>query len=426
MGMIALPLLLPSFLVAIGWSSLAAKAGGPIHSFINGPGGCVLVFSATGIPLAMLTAYAACTSLTSSQHDAARIAGGARPFFGHVLRFASTPAMLATLLSSVLSVSDPGPGQILGVLTAGSEILTSIAATYDFTLAARQCLVLGLFVLLIAGPVIWAAAPTLTNAVLARQTRQQRRVKHGRMHLVGLCGLAITLLVLVAGPLLGLLLPIGEGTGIARATEELRRTIWNTLLCALVAGSLSACLAIAIAFFVGRDRKAMRLAIVSLAILFVLPPSLGALGIVHIKSFLPTSLDPWANSRLIVGAQLALRFVPVAAVLMLRSWGATSQTWAMAAAVHGVPFTRYILRILVPWMIRSAALAGLLVGLLATGDIVTVLLLHPPGEATLPLAIFTVMANAPESLVASMCLLYVAGASALLIGLAALAPRRRG
>jgi len=423
MGIIALPLMLPSFLVAIGWSSLAAKAGGPIHSFINGPGGCVLVFSGTGIPLVMLTAYAACTSLTSSQLDAAQIAGGARPVLGHVLRFASTPAMLAALLSSVLSVSDPGPGQIFGVLTAGSEILTSIAATYDFTLAARQCLVLGLLVLLIAGPVIWAAAPTLTNAVLARQTRQLHRVKHGRMHLVGLCGLAITLLVLVAGPLLGLLLPIG--TGIARAAEELRRTGWNTLLCALVAGSLSACLAIAIAFFVGRDRKAMRLAIVSLAILFVLPPSLGALGIVHIKGFLPTPLDPWANSRLIVGAQLALRFVPVAAVLMLRSWGATSQTWAMAAAVHGVPFTRYILRILVPWMVRSAALAGLLVGLLATSDIVTVLLLQPPGESSFPLAIFTVMANAPESLVAAMCLLYLAGAGALLIGIAVLARGRR-
>lgn len=424
-GMLALPLLLPSFLVAIGWSSLSARVGGPVHSFINGPGGCLLVFSTTGIPLAMLTAYSACTSLTSSQLDAARLAGGARPLMEQVLRFASTPAMFAAVLTSILSVSDPGPGQIFGVSTAGSEILTSIAATYDFTLAAQQCLVLVLLVLLIAGPLIWAATPTFTSAVLARQTRQLRQVQHSQMEVVGLSGLMIAPLVLLACPLLGLILPLGEGAGIGRAAEELRRTAWNTLAYGLGAGLLSVSVGFAIAFFVGRNRQILRLAIAALAILFVLPPSLGALGILHLRSFLPMQFDPWFNSRFVVGTELALRFVPVAAILMLRSWGATSPTWAMAGAVHGVPFTRYFRRILMPWMIRSVVLAGLIVGLLATSDIVTVLLLQPPGESSFPLAIFTVMANAPESLVASMCLLYVAGAAALLIGFAVLAPSRR-
>ena len=62
-----------------------------------------------------------------------------------------------------------------------------------------------------------------------------------------------------------------------------------------------------------------------------------------------------------------------------------------------------------------AAVAVLLTALLATADIATVLLLHPPGEASLPLAIFTIMANAPESLVASLCLLYILIATGLLM-----------
>ena len=53
----------------------------------------------------------------------------------------------------------------------------------------------------------------------------------------------------------------------------------------------------------------------------------------------------------------------------------------------------------------------------STADVSTVLLLHPPGARSLPLAIFTVMANAPESLVATSCLVYVAVASGLLIAL---------
>ncbi|MCH7687024.1 MAG: hypothetical protein IH899_10145, partial [Planctomycetes bacterium] len=50
-----------------------------------------------------------------------------------------------------------------------------------------------------------------------------------------------------------------------------------------------------------------------------------------------------------------------------------------------------------------------LVVVLATADITTVLLLHPPGRMSLPVALFTVMANSPEGLVASLCLLYLGG-----------------
>ena len=68
-------------------------------------------------------------------------------------------------------------------------------------------------------------------------------------------------------------------------------------------------------------------------------------------------------------------------------------------------------------------MAVLLVALLATADIGTVLLLHPPGEASLPLAIFTIMANAPESLVASLCLVYILIATGLLASVWAMAER---
>lgn len=424
MAFLALPLLLPSFLLAIGWSSLAAGAWEPIHSFVNGRGGCVLVFSATGVPLAMITAYTACTSLTGSQLDAARLAVGAGPVLRYVFRYASTPTLLAAGLAAILSMSDPGPGQIFGVLTAGSEILTSVAALYDFALAGQQCLVLGLLVLLFVGPLIVVCAPSFTSAILARQTRAAQRIHHPRIKLVALFGFVVTLLVLLAGPLLGLLLPLRNGVEIGRALEELRRTTWNTVLYAVVAGGLCTCLALGIAFFIGRNRRALIVAVAFLAMIFVLPPSLGALGILQVKSILPGQLDPLVNSRLTVAGTLALRFVPVAALLALRSWGSTSQSWTLAAAIHGVPFTRYALRVLAPLMIRSVVMGGLLVGLLATSDIVTVLLLHPPGEATLPLAVFTVMANAPESLVASLCLLYVAVAGLLLVGIAGMASRR--
>jgi ABC-type spermidine/putrescine transport system permease subunit II len=76
-----------------------------------------------------------------------------------------------------------------------------------------------------------------------------------------------------------------------------------------------------------------------------------------------------------------------------------------------------------PTLLPAVLLSALLVALLSGVDVTTVLLLHPPGRPSLPLAIFTVMANAPEHMVAVLCLLYVGGATVALVGIWSLASR---
>jgi hypothetical protein len=139
-----------------------------------------------------------------------------------------------------------------------------------------------------------------------------------------------------------------------------------------------------------------------------LPPSLGALGVVQTATAVPPWWDWLTRSRLTVCVELGLRFFLIAAVIALRSWGGPPSTWTQAAALHGVPTAKHLARVVVPHAVPALAAAILLIGLLATADVGSVLLLHPPGQGSLPLAIFTVMANAPESLVAALCLTYVA------------------
>jgi ABC-type Fe3+ transport system permease subunit len=157
--------------------------------------------------------------------------------------------------------------------------------------------------------------------------------------------------------------------------------------------------------------------------LFSLPPALTALGVVQLAAAAPAWADPLLRSRFTVCAALGLRFFPVAAVLGMRAWGSTSAAWTFAAAVHGLSLTTYLLRVVLPVLLPTLTIALLLVALLATADVSTVLLLHPPGASSLPLTIFTVMANAPETLVASLCLTYVAVAVGLLGTLLLLADR---
>jgi ABC-type Fe3+ transport system permease subunit len=154
--------------------------------------------------------------------------------------------------------------------------------------------------------------------------------------------------------------------------------------------------------------------LVGLVSVLALPPSLSALGWIYLSNVSPASLDPVLRSSLTVGLALAFHLFPIATIFAMRSLGASSVSWVDAAAVHGVSLSAFARRVGVPWMAPALLLGALLVALLATADVSSVLLLHPPGNGSLPLAIFTVMANAPESLVGALCLAYVGGAGALL------------
>jgi iron(III) transport system permease protein len=414
LALTVLPLLVPAFLWAIGWSRLTARLGPAVTETLSGSVGCGLVFATGVFPLVLLAALTSTAALSGSQVEAARLAGGERTVFLHAGRHAAAPAGLAAGLGGVLTLSDPGPGLILGLRTAAAEILTSFSALYDFRLAGLQCLALSGVVLLLAVPLALLAAPRLANEMLARQSRGLGRVRHrtGSGAALGLLLLAVLATVL---PLAGLALPLLAGhTEFARAGRVVARTGVDTLHYAAGTGAVSVALGLALAFCVGRGR---RLRVVSLGVclvLFALPPALSALGVVQTAAEAPPWTDWLLRSRLTVCLVLGLRFVPVATVFGLGAWGSMPSSWALVGAVHGVSLTRYLRRVVLPALLPAAGAAALLVALLATADVGTVLLVHPPGHDSLPLALFTIMANAPEALVSSLCLLYVVGAGGLL------------
>jgi ABC-type Fe3+ transport system permease subunit len=138
---------------------------------------------------------------------------------------------------------------------------------------------------------------------------------------------------------------------------------------------------------------------------------------------LPAWADVLSRGPHLVCTALGLRLAPIAILLVMRAYAATPRSWTLAAALHGISLKQFSMNVLLPALLPALALSGLTIALLSNVDVTTVLILHPPGLASLPLAIFTVMANAPEYLVASLCLAYVGIAAAALTALWALAAR---
>ena len=410
----SLLLLVPSFLWAIGWSSLAVRLGPTATGVLSGFSGSLFVHSISAIPLTLFVAYAACTALSASQLDAARLAGSDASVLKYAARDALVPTMLAASLGGILTLSDAGAGQILGLHTAASEVLTSFSAFYDFTLAAKQCSVLTLIVLALAFPVAYFAAPRIARGMLARQLAGPYRIDSQKGAILTSGLLSVFVIIGVVLPFVGLTLPLANGIDVRRSASELIRTGGNTLIYAIGAGIVATIVGLILAFFIGRSTR-LRTATLGISLaLFSLPPTFSAIGIVELATDAPTWADPVLRSRLTVCLVLGFRFFPVATLLVLRAWGSTSASWSLAAGLHGVPLQSYIRRVVFPLMLPAAGVATLLVAILATADIGTVLLLHPPGQGSFPLALFTVMANARESYVASLCLVYILAAGSLL------------
>ncbi|MBI3544314.1 MAG: hypothetical protein HY075_13670 [Deltaproteobacteria bacterium] len=414
LALVALPLLAPSFLWAIGLSNLR---------LLSGALGCIVAFSSLGLSLVTLATLVAVRALSKSQVDALRIAGSERWVLRKTAMSVLPFAAMASVLAGVLTLSDPGPGQILGFSNAASEILVSFSALYDFELAARQCVLLASVVLLITLPLSILTGGSLAHALLGRSGgASSLRVHRGADFMAPLLFLSV-LSVFVLLPTLGLLFPAGSHLSMARAWSEASRTIGNTILYGATAAVTASGLGILLAFVVGRDVNLRAAVLAVLLVLLCMPPSLGALGTIFMGTAGPAWLDGLTRSRFTVGAVLGLRLVPIACLLALRSLGTSSPSWTQAAAIHGVSAAKFMRVVLLPWL-KSAALTSLaLVALLATAEIGTVVLLRPPGADSFPVAIFTVMANAPESLVAALCLMYLVGAAVALAIVGALMGR---
>jgi iron(III) transport system permease protein len=412
LALAAMPLLVPSFLWALGLSMLSSATGWRI---VEGLWATIYVFVALVLPLVIFASFASARTITRNQADAVRLAGGESLLFAHATRSVWPATALTALLAGVLTLSDPGPGQILGFPSAASEILVSFSAQYDFALAARQCLALAGVVIALALPLALLLSNNLAPALLARDATPAERSCPPTLQWLGPLAFGTIIVAAVLLPATGLLLPLLRNFPIDRAFRELSRTGLNTLIYAAIAVGVAVSLGCLLALCAGRDKRLRTVVFVASIVLVTLPPAFGSLGFIHVGSVAPALLDPLLRGRFPVGFNAAMRCLPIVAILAMRGFGTSSSSWANIAAVHGVRLPLYLRKVLLPWLAPSLLAAGLFSALISTSDVTSALLLHPPGEGSFPLAIFSVMANAPESLNAALCLLYLGVALALVI-----------
>ncbi len=396
---LAAPALIPSYIVGLAWLYFGGPEGLPAALFVL----TVLLY-----PLSMLIAESAIRGVEPSLEEAASLA--AKP--GRVLWRITLPLVVPSVLAAalivfVLAVSDFGVPALLRARVFTTEIFTAFSALYDFGRATALAVPLLSLAMLVA-----VISVRLTGERLV--TRRRRLGGGGDLGAFdrwrGVA--ALTIACVVASTLV---LPIGvlaiEARGVSSWAGVVRGSgdaILNSLTLAAAGATIVSAVALGLGYVRARTTGAAGLlGDVLFVVLFAVPGTIVGVALIGIWNRAGPAGAVYATNGMFLLVYLA-RFTPLAALALAASIRHVPASHEEAAAVSGASWLQTLVHIVVPQMKIGLAAAWVVVFTLAFGELGASVLVSPPGESTLPIRIYTLIANAPPAQVAALALLQVA------------------
>ena len=229
-------------------------------------------------------------------------------------------------------------------------------------------------------------------------------------------GLAI---IATTGSVLILLIRSNSPTTFAVAVPSAWDETGRTLAVAALSATVSAMVAVPAALALARPGWRQSLIWLLCALPLAVPAPLTGIALIYLSN--SPWLD-WSQSTL-----LPLVWAHTARLLPFAIYAAATQIRRIdpllfeAASLHRVGFPRALLQVRLPLMAPAISLAWLVVFVLSLGELGASLLIAPPGQATLPIRIYNLMHYGSTETVAALSLVImvsaaVAGAAAVVLG----------
>jgi iron(III) transport system permease protein len=379
-------------------------------------GGAIVVLGLSFYPLSMLATEAAARHVASHLEEAALLVASPRRVLWRITLPLIAPSIAAAaLIIFVLALSEFGVPGFLRVPVFTTEIFTAFSALYDF--GAATALAVPLLVVALAAGL--AVKLIIGDRVLTtpRSKRKGLPLLLGRWGVPVTISLSVVLFLSVVLPLVVLTLEVGRVERIAVAVGASAGAIRNSLALSAIGATLIVILALMLGY--GRARARFRgrgLIDLAFIVIFAVPSTVVGVGLISLWNRPGLPGEVYHSSAIIVIAYLA-RFVPVAALMLAASVRQVPSSFEEAAEVAGAGWLRIFSRVVISQIHTGIAAAWVVSFIFAFGELGATVLVSPPGETTLPVRVYTMIANAPSGQVAALALMQ---AGIILIPLAAL------
>jgi iron(III) transport system permease protein len=400
---LVVPLVVPPYVLALAWTHLAG-ATSLSAEWTYSLTSAIFILGISFYPLAMLATEAAARRVDAGLEETALLVAAPRRVFAKITLPLIAPSIAAAaLVIFVLAISEFGVPGLLRVNVFTTEVFTAFAAFYDFGAATALSAPLLAVTLLAA----IAAAALTGEARLAspRTAHTGLMFKLGRRRPLMEILLMLILFFCAFLPLLVLALEAGSLRRIVVALEGSGGAAPNSLALSAIGATLAVALALLPGYARARvkSRRSGHLADLLFIALFAVPGTVVGVGLISLWNRPGMAGAVYTSPLIIVIAYLA-RFTPVAALLLAAGVRQIPVSFEEAAAVAGAGWGRTLARIVLPNLKTSLAATWVVAFIFAFGEIGATILVAPPGESTLPVRVYTLIANTPSGNVAALAL----------------------
>jgi iron(III) transport system permease protein len=431
-----LPLVIPPYIWAVSWADVLSPHGlasgfvaeatlRKLSGLLFGLPGCVLVLTTVFMPAVMLATMTFARTINPRMEEAARLS--ARPL--RVLSGVTIPliwpgVLLAATLVFLLSLGEFGVPIFLRYQVFAVESFTQFTVSYNFGAATASAAPLAVLTFIVLG-IEWFGLREKIQALRPAEASSDTYVVPLHSHGVWLFALvSILCAILLIAPLLSLLVQAGAWQTYVRALH----IVSDSLMRSIFLAALGATALTALGFLVGYMIHARALSIWravdgATVLLFALPGTVIGMGLIALWNHPATNLI-YATPLIILFGYLA-QYTALTGRVTVAGLSLLPASMEEAAANAGASWIRRIGLIVLP-LTKRALLSGWLIAyIFCLRDTGITMLVYPPGYDTLPVRIFTLMANGAPPLIAAACVLMIIATVLPLLGVASLMRMRR-
>jgi len=417
-ALFVIPLLIPPYIIAVSWFDLLGRKGllarligvpavrVAAHLLFGLPG-CVFVLFSVFLPIPMLLTMVFLKTIDPRLEEAGRLVSG---WFG-VMKGIVIPlilpgVLLAAILVFLLSFGEFSVPNFLRYDVFPVESFTQFSAFYNFRAATAAAVPLAAVTLILL----------FAEAVFLRERTYQLRPASEAEHLplMGLgagrrwllTAVAVAGFVLVIVPVAALVIQSAGLDAYAEALSRAGGSLLRSLVYAVIGATFLSLLGFVTGYLIQTKTLKFWRSVDSLTIfLFALPGTVIGIGLISLWN------TPWTNfiygtPAIIILGYLA-KYTALTSRISVTQLAQIPPAMEEAARIAGAGWFRRMVFIVAP-LARRGLLAGWLVGyIFSLRDTGITMLVYPAGHETLPVRIFTLMANGSPQLIAALCVVMI-------------------
>ena len=407
------PLFLSPYILAVAWKDFFYLF---FHNtnLISSNFGLVMILTFVFTPLSMLIIGSAFSNINSEIEEAALIFTKLPKVIVKITLSMLKPAFFTSfVLVFILSISEFSVPAFFGVKVFTTEIFTQFSAFYNHSLAILQSVLLITVCVLL----LFADRKHLSDAPFLSVGGKGTKSKLYSFKNNSFWGLTFVLtwfLISVIFPFILLILQAFEnGTEkFIQAFNLLKYTFSTSILLALLGAIITAVIGFIAAYF--SERKKKKTFNWLLLFIFAIPSTI--FGICLIKFYNHSFFELIYSSFAIIIIAYIGKYSFIASKLIENAIKQIPYSLEEAAIIQGTSTIKRFFKILIPIILPTLFAVIVINFLFFLGEMGITIMIYPPGTELMPIKVFTIMANAPQSLVSAMSLI-VLSVTLIIIGL---------